>query len=173
MSLRKIQEADLELMLSWRNHASIRASMFSQSIIEMEKHRAWFSRESAKDNSIWLLYEDSSKKPAGIVYFCEIDRNASNAFWGFYAAPGAQPGTGTKMSVEALDFYFSKLDFHKLNAEVLESNERSLHFHRKLGFLVEGVFRDQYLGKDGYQSITRFGLLGEEWAYHRKIIVGN
>ncbi|EPC04103.1 hypothetical protein L861_01990 [Litchfieldella anticariensis FP35 = DSM 16096] len=170
MPLRKIQEEDLELMLSWRNHPSVRASMFSQSIIEPDQHRAWFWRESQKENSLWLLFVDSVKKPTGVVYFTDIDRLARNAFWGFYTAPGSKRGIGTQMGVEALDHFFSEQGLHKLNAEVLENNERSHRFHRKLGFLKEGIFRDQYLGKDGYQSVTRFGLLESEWAEHRKIL---
>ncbi len=170
MSLRKIQEGDLSLMLNWRNHPTVRSSMFSQSVIELEQHHAWYHRESQKNDSVWLLYTCAEKTPSGVVYFTDMDRLSLNAFWGFYAAPEAQPGTGTRMGVEALDFFFDKEGFHKLNAEVLEQNEVSHRFHRKLGFQVEGVFRDQYMGKDGYQDVTRFGLLKSEWFEHRKAL---
>ncbi|WP_203300259.1 UDP-4-amino-4,6-dideoxy-N-acetyl-beta-L-altrosamine N-acetyltransferase [Marinobacter sediminum] len=170
MPLRKIEEADLDLMLSWRNHPSIRQSMFSQVIIEPEQHRAWFRRQAKKEDCLWLIYETHENRPAGIVYFTDMDRAPRNAFWGFYAAPDAQPGTGTRMGLEAIDLYFSELGFHKLNAEVLETNERSLRFHRKLGFKVEGVFQDQYLGEQAFQSVTRFGLLAAEWDEHRKVL---
>ena len=36
MPLRRIQQEDLELMLSWRNHQTVRLGMFSQSVIEIE-----------------------------------------------------------------------------------------------------------------------------------------
>jgi UDP-4-amino-4,6-dideoxy-N-acetyl-beta-L-altrosamine N-acetyltransferase len=173
MTLRKIREEDLELMLRWRNHPSIRLSMFSQSVIELDQHRAWFQRESGKAASLWLLYLDKEENPAGVVYFKDLDSISHNAFWGFYAEPGAEPGTGTQMGIEALNYFFVGQGFHKLNAEVLESNERSQHFHRKLGFQVEGALRDQYLGKEGYQSVTRFGLLDFEWIEHRKILERN
>jgi len=169
MPLHKIQQEDLELMLSWRNHPCVRSSMFSQSVIELDQHRAWFSRESEKETSLWLLYLDTEENPAGVVYFTDMDSISSNAFWGFYAAPGAKPGTGTRMGVEALDYFLVEKDFHKVNADVLDTNQRSHRFHRKLGFQVEGVFRDQYLGKEGYQNVTRFGLLKSEWADNRKV----
>lgn len=161
MALREIGEDDLELMLQWRNHPSVRSSMFSQSIIELEQHRLWFERESKKSDSVWLLFIDESNTPRGVVYFTEMNRVSRNAFWGFYAAPDAPAGTGTKMGREALALFFNDLGFHKLNAEVLESNERSYYFHLKLGFNVEGVFREQYMGPDGYESVTRFALIGE------------
>lgn len=159
MALREIRENDLELMLRWRNHPSVRSSMFSQSIIELEQHRLWFERESKKSDSVWLMFLDEGNTPCGVVYFTEMNRVSRNAFWGFYAAPDARPGTGTKMGREALRYYFNYIGFHKLNADVLESNERSYYFHLKLGFNVEGVFRDQYMGPDGYESVTRFALI--------------
>lgn len=168
MSLRRIQEQDLELMLRWRNHPAVRAGMFSQSVIEFEQHQAWFRREAKKDDSAWFLFIDVNKKPAGVVYFTDMDRKANHAFWGFYAAPEAPPGTGTKMGIEALDYIFEAKGLHKINAEVLESNERSSSFHRKLGFRIEGVFCDHYFGTDGYESVTRFALLRNEWDERRE-----
>ena len=159
MALRKIKESDLELMLEWRNHSSVRSSMFSHSVIELEQHKLWFERESKKSNSKWLMFLDEVNTPSGVVYFTEMNGFARNAFWGFYAAPDAPRGTGTKMAEEALSYYFNDLGFHKLNADVLDTNERSYHFHLKLGFVVEGIFRDQHMGPDGYQNITRFSLI--------------
>ena len=86
MALRQIGEDDLELMLRWRNHPSVRSSMFSQSIIELEQHRLWFERESKKSDSVWLLFIDESNTPRGVVYFTEMNRVSRNAFWGFYDA---------------------------------------------------------------------------------------
>ena len=169
MPLRKIQQEDLELMLSWRNHPSVRSNMFSQSVIELDQHSAWFQRESEKKTSLWLLYLDTEENPTGIVYFTDMDRVSSNAFWGFYVAPGAKLGTGTRMGVEALNYFFVEKGFNKVIADVLETNQRSQRFHRKLGFQAEGAFRDQHFSKNGYQNVTRFGLLESEWTEHRKI----
>lgn len=163
MSLRKIEENDLELMLRWRNHPSVRSSMFSQSVIALEQHKLWFERESEKNDSEWLMFIDKGNTPRGVVYFTEMNRVSRNAFWGFYAAPDAPPGTGTKMGREALEHYFGALGFHKLNAEVLESNERSYRLHRKLGFRVEGVLRENYFGQLGYEDITYLGIINHEW----------
>lgn len=159
MALRKIGENDLELMLRWRNHPSVRSSMFRKSVIKLEQHKLWFELESENDDSEWLMFIDEGSIPRGVVYFTEMNSVFRNAFWGFYAAPDAPPGTGTAMGREALAYYFNDLGFHKLNAEVLESNERSYYFHLKLGFNIEGIFREHYMGPHGYESVTRFALI--------------
>ncbi|MFB9866131.1 UDP-4-amino-4,6-dideoxy-N-acetyl-beta-L-altrosamine N-acetyltransferase [Vreelandella sulfidaeris] len=163
MTLREIKEDDLELMLGWRNHPAIRSKMFSQSIIDFDQHKAWFKRKAKKNDSLWLLFVDDKGIPSGIVYFTDMDKASSHAFWGFYAAPDAPPGTGTSMCREALNYFFNTLKFHKLNAEVLQSNNRSYFFHVKLNFKIEGVFNDHYLGFKGYESVTRFALLADDY----------
>lgn len=168
MSLREIKKSDLELMLKWRNHPDVRLNMFSKSVIEFEQHRLWFERESKKDDSIWLMFLDEYNVPHGIVYFKEMNESLKNAYWGFYSAPSAPKGTGTKMGYEALNYYFYNLGFHKLNAEVLESNCKSYYFHKKLGFQIEGTLRDNYLGCKGYEDIIFFGLIDCEWKSFNK-----
>lgn len=156
MSLRNIEEQDLELILQWRNHPSVRKSMFNQEVISLEDHKAWFSRESKKEDSCWLLYLNPEDKPAGVIYCTSIDRINSHTFWGFYAAPDSSPGTGTAMCSEGLSYIFNVLRLNKVNAEVIESNLRSHAFHIKMGFKVEGEFSEQYKGKLGYESVTRY-----------------
>ena len=163
MALRKVEENDLELMLKWRNHPLVRLNMFSQSVIELETHKLWFERESQKDDSEWFVFIDEDDTPRGVVYFTGINRISRSASWGLYATPDAPSGTGTKMGLEALAYYFNNLGFHKLNAEVIQSNERSYHFHRKLGFQIEGVVRDNFLGVSGYEDIIHFGIIDYEW----------
>lgn len=163
MSLRAIEEQDLELILSWRNHPAIRQSMFHQEIISLETHRAWFSRESAKDNACWLIYLNSDGIASGIIYCTDIDKINRHAFWGFYAAPDAPPGTGTAMCTEGLDYFFDNFELNKINAEVIETNKRSHAFHRKMGFAVEGFFLEHYKSNVGYQAVTRYALLLKDW----------
>lgn len=164
MPLREIDYQDLELVLSWRNHPKVRLNMFSQSIIDLERHREWFRCESEKETSMWLLYINDFGKPSGVVGFTNLDSRSSNAFWGFYTEPESEPGTGFKMGMQALSFFFDKLGYHKLNADVLEANKRSHRYHERLGFKKEGFFRDQYLGADGFQGVSRFGLLEADWS---------
>ena len=165
MSLRKVAEDDLELMLSWRNHPSIRASMFSQEVIKLEDHREWFGRESNKEDSLWLLFYNENDEPSGIIYLRGMDRLASHAFWGFYAAPSAPAGTGSTMCKEALEYSFDVLGLHKINAEVLRSNQRSQALHKKLGFQIEDVTHAHYSTLSKYEEIIRFGLTAESYGH--------
>lgn len=152
--LRALAEADLPLVLSWRNHPDIRRCMFNQHPIEMSEHQAWFARASA-DPDTWLYVYESEGMPRGFAKIVRID-GGQVADWGFYAAPDAPKGTGSRLGRAVLAQAFDVLGLRKLCAQVLASNERSLEFHRRLGFRHEGVRRES-------GEVHLFGLDAEQW----------
>ena len=151
------------MILTWRNHPRIRQSMFHQDTISLESHKQWFNRESVKDTACWLMYSNAEGKPSGVIYCTNIDKKNSHGFWGFYAAPGAPPGTGKLMCSEGLNYFFNNFELNKINAEVIESNARSHDFHKKMGFTVEGEFSEHYKSNIGFQTVTRYSLFLKDW----------
>tara|TARA_R110002020_G_scaffold20990_12_gene70999 strand:- start:1868 stop:2416 length:549 start_codon:yes stop_codon:yes gene_type:complete len=167
--LRVIVENDLELMRSWRNIPNVRANMYTQHEITQEEHLAWWQRVNNSCENLYLMYELNSL-PAGVVYFNKIDRSSNNAAWGFYAAPNAPRGTGTKMEFLALDYAFKKLELHKLYCEVLEYNSPVIKLHGKFGFKQEGIFKQQFRCDEKYLNVYRLGILCSEWELSRDIM---
>ena len=167
MPLRILTEEDLPLVRSWRNAPEVRKSMYSTHEIGEAEHRAWFARMQLDAQSRWFLHEDESGCPSGVVYFTQYRPENGSSFWGFYTGAEASPGTGTRLGIEALDKAFLELKLHKLNAEVLSTNERSLLFHKKLGFQQEGSFRDFHFNGERYIDVIRFGMLETEWPQAR------
>jgi UDP-4-amino-4,6-dideoxy-N-acetyl-beta-L-altrosamine N-acetyltransferase len=159
--LRALAEADLPLVLSWRNHPDIRRCMFNPQPIESNEHLAWFARASADPDTYLYVYE-AQGQPSGFAKIVRIDRGQV-ADWGFYAAPGAAKGTGSRLGRAVLEQAFGTLGLHKLCAQVLASNERSLEFHRRMGFQPEGVLREQHFDGEAWQDVHLFGLVASEW----------
>lgn len=152
---------DLETVLGWRNHEEIRRFMYTAHEISFAEHCAWFERTSL-DNRRHLLIVEEAGQPLGFVQFHEIG-SGGVAEWGFYAAPIANPGFGSKLAGVALAHAFDQLGFHKICGEAIGFNERSMVLHRKLGFSEEGVLRDQHFDGSRHHSVHRFGLLANEW----------
>jgi len=167
MPLRKLTEDDLPLILIWRNAQGVRENMYSTQEISAADHRAWFSRMKHDLQARWYLHQGENDKPDGVVYFTQYRPENHSSFWGFYAAPDAPAGTGTKLGLDALNEAFYVLGLHKLNAEVLTTNERSLRFHEKMGFCVEGRFRDYHFNGEYFIDVIRLGILESEWSENR------
>lgn len=73
-------------------------------------------------------------------------------------------GYGTQAMQLLLNLAFNELNFHRLNASVVEDNPQGLRFLLKLGF-VEEVRRRQALLRQGRRlDIIHLGLLQSEWS---------
>ncbi|WP_050467327.1 UDP-2,4-diacetamido-2,4,6-trideoxy-beta-L-altropyranose hydrolase [Herbaspirillum chlorophenolicum] len=165
--VRPMCQQDLAQVLSWRNHPEVRRYMRTQHEITLAEHGAWFERAS-KDPANRLLVAEIDGIPAGFVQFSKISAEGV-ADWGFYNAPDAPHGTGSKLGKAALNYAFHRLDLHKVCGQALGFNEGSIRFHRKLGFTQEGILRDQCLIAGSYQPLVCFGMLSHEWLNDRHI----
>ena len=165
--LRPIDTHELVLMLSWRNAPSVRANMYTRHEISLDEHLAWWERTRERADKQYWMYEHQGS-PIGIVAFNGIDPVHGNSSWAFYASPDAPKGTGGKMEWLALDHAFQSIRMHKLHCEVLAFNQPVIKMHEKFGFTVEGIFREHYLGADGFVDIYRLGMLARDWVGRRQ-----
>ena len=159
--LRPMTTHDLVPVLAWRNHESVRRYMYTQHEISLAEHQRWFERCQQDSNRHLLVYEEDGK-PLG---FANLTVNPSNHFadWGFYNAPDAPKGTGTRLGQHTLRHGFEAVGLHKVCGQALAYNGGSIRFHEKLGFTREGVLREQHFDGTRYHDIVCFGLLKNEW----------
>ena len=154
-------EADLGLVLSWRNHPDIREYMYSRHEIGMDEHRRWFAKASVDPTRRLFIFEIGAQ-PLGYVSFQQLN-GGPVVDWGFYVAPDAAKGTGRALGTAALAQAFDQERFHKVCGQALEHNTRSIQFHLNLGFVREGCLREQFFDGSSFQSVTCFGLLAQDW----------
>lgn len=152
---------DLEQVLGWRNHAEVRRYMFDPRLIPLDEHCRWFEKAS-KDPARHLLVYEQHAVPAGFINIHPV-ASGGIAEWGFYAAPGSPKGTGRSLGRTALRYAFEKVGLHKVCGRVLDFNERSLRLHLMLGFVQEGILRDQHFDGLHHHDVMCLGLLANEW----------
>lgn len=160
-SIRRVNEADLQAMLAWRNSDNVRRFMFTQCEISIEDHRHWFEVATRDEKRHLLIVEDEAE-PIGFVQFSHVPQD-NTADWGFYARPGAPKGAGTRIGQAALSFAFRELGFHKVCGQAIDTNLPSINLHLKLGFRREGTLRSHKLLNGIYHSLICFGVLDAEW----------
>ena len=71
---KKLELKDLEEILEWRNHPSIRKVMFQQDKIEWEEHLKWFERRACNSEIIDMIYTKSEEN-IGYMSFEPINNN--------------------------------------------------------------------------------------------------
>lgn len=60
-------------------------------------------------------------------------------------------------------FGFEKMNLHRIEAEVIAFNERSIKMIEKLGFIKEGTLREGKYSDGKYWDIYRYGILKYEY----------
>jgi len=161
--LRSIEESDLEQVLEWRNSERVRSNMYTDYIISLEEHRAWFLKIRNSSSTCYYVCE-YDKQPIGVIYFTNIDKKNQKSYWGFYLGDENAPiGSGYIMGFTALKYAFEVLDFRKLCSEVFEFNIKSIKLHNKLGFQQEGYFVKHILKKDRHEDVIALALFKDNW----------
>jgi UDP-4-amino-4,6-dideoxy-N-acetyl-beta-L-altrosamine N-acetyltransferase len=159
--IRAMAIGDLADVLRWRNHPDVRMHMFTQHEISLDEHTRWFARASQDDTRHLLIYERAGV-PVGFVQINEVAKGGV-ADWGFYLASDAPKGSGAGLGLAALTYAFKTIRLHKLCGQALASNERSIRFHKKLGFRQEGRLCQQHFDGQFYHDVLCFGLLASQW----------
>lgn len=137
--------------------------MFTQHEISLDEHRNWFA-VAGNDPTRRLLIVEEDRDPIGYVQFNNVAMDGV-ADWGFYARPDAPKRSGAKLGAMALNHAFGAIGLHKVCGQAMEANLASIAFHKRLGFVQEGVLRDQKLVDGLYRTLICFGLLAHEWRF--------
>lgn len=164
--LRTMTETDLHQVLEWRNHDYIRQWMTNSHIITYKDHHDWFIKNSTDKNKLFYIFE-YNQQAEGYISLQKIV-NSECFEWGFYVRPGAEKGMGMLLGNAILDLAFQELAIKKIFGQVLGFNEKSIRFHTKLGFKLEGQLRNQFQDERGIYDIFQFGLLQSEWLERKK-----
>lgn len=159
--IRLMTYSDLALVLAWRNHPDVRRYMYTQHEIDSTEHLKWFERCLPNPQKHLLIFEVAHQS-LGFVSLNEVER-AAVAEWGFYVAPGAPKGSGRQLGNAALNYAFSKLKLKKIKGEALAYNQRSIQFHKALGFQEEDVLRNHHFDGERYHHVIQLGLLRDNW----------
>jgi len=159
--IRAMTEQDVELVLHWRNHIDIRRFMLTQHEISLEEHTMWFKRASTDPTRRLMLVEEDSQ-PLGFVQFSNVGVDEVSD-WGFYVRPNAPKGSGRKLGEAALTHAFQAWNLHKVCGQAIAENIASISFHQRLGFVQEGVLREQSKIAGKRSDLFCFGLLKSEW----------
>ena len=162
IKLRRLEERDLELVLSWRNSYDVRKNMYTSHEITFNEHEAWYG-EVKKDTSKLYFIAELDDKPIGVIGFTDINREAKIASWAFYASPVAPKGAGSLMEFRALEYSFTVLGLYKLQCEILEFNQLVIKLHQKFNFKIEGTHRKAFFNGEEYYDVIHMGLFSHEW----------
>lgn len=135
-----------------------------------EEYKSYLDRIRSGRTIAFRIRRKQDKSLAGVVNVSEPVMGVfQSAYLGFYAFAGAErQGLMTEGLALVLQTAFTKLGFHRLEANVQPGNLASGALVSRLGFRQEG-FSPRYLMVDGaWRDHDRWAMLSDEWPEHRQ-----
>lgn len=118
-----------------------------------------------KENELrWGITFKSHGNVIGMCGYNYWDRTDHRASIGYDLARDYwRQGIMTEALRAILAFGFEQMRLHRIEADASVYNEASIRLLRKLGFVQEGIRRDQYYEDNAYHDLMLFGLLAQEY----------
>ena len=163
VSLHPIEDDDHEFVQRGTNHPEVRGSLGSTDIQTSDD----VADMLADDDNRFLVCQpddDGDPEPVGVVGFPWVFDDKQSAFLMYWVAPDYQGnGYATEATRLCLDYAFRERGFHKISAYVLVTNHASAAVLEKLGFVREGVHRQESFVDGEWVDEHKYGILAEEW----------
>lgn len=143
--LRKMTDADAELVVKWRNTEFVRQNFIYREPFTVEGHRNWVETMINTGKVVQFIICTKEDEPIGSVYLRDIDRKHRKAEYGIFIGEEKAVGSGygTQAAELILDYGFKELGLHKIMLRLLAGNDRAKGSYEKAGFVQEAYLKDE------------------------------
>ena len=129
--------------------------------LEPEQIAAWADRR-AFDFTVRLI-DDPNRHIGNVSIWHTSVQNAIGEVGYWIRSDETGLGYGTEATTRAVQIGFEELRLHKVQLRIAIGNTRSEHIAEELGFVREGVLRDEVKVGNQWLDHSVWSLLVEEW----------
>ena len=163
--LRKMEDSDTVLIVSWRNSDAVRPHFIYQGLFTAESHRKW--KETMVDQGKvdqFIICDIDTQKPLGSVYIRDIDTTHHKGEYGIFLAPDAPhgKGIGTETAKLAIQYAFEEKNLHRLFLRVYADNLQAIRSYEKAGFDKEAYLKDDVFVNGKYRDIIIMAIINKK-----------
>lgn len=128
-----------------------------------EVDKTFYNYENSKKSKVFAVR--LSERIIGVAGFDDIieENQVATLFIGLGNKNERGKGYGMETMRLLLEYGFNKLNFHRIQLNVLEFNESAISLYEKCGFKKEGIFREFVLRDSKRYNLLLYGLLKDEW----------
>jgi ribosomal-protein-alanine N-acetyltransferase len=115
------------------------------------------------------MVPDGERGAVGVIQIWPIEKDFSTAEWGFALGETfwgkSLFATGAELFIQAV---FAELGVHRLEARVVDVNERAIRLFERLGARRDGVLRDGFRDGTCMRDHVMWSILAPEWHAQRR-----
>lgn len=153
---RKPEQEDLMHIYALKNDEQAIATLggFSTGMCKDDVSKWITFHQNEKNEYLFIIEDLHTNQIIGHVGLYNVDHRIAKAEFAILLSTDCQgKGLGMKASSFMLDFAFKQLNLNKVYLTVLGDNKRAIHLYEKLGFITEGILRDEQFRNGIYIDI--------------------
>ena len=164
VGLRPVEADDLPFVHAGVNDPRVRPRVGQVAPTTLDQERRYLETLQDRDDALALLVVVDDA-PVGVVEFDPLDADHGVADLAVWIHPDHWGnGYAREACALAITYAFDERRMHKVTAEAYDANETSRALFESLGFVREGVGREDAFLDGAYHDTVYYGLLASEWS---------
>lgn len=164
VTLRAIQESDLENIMRWRMDEDITKYMNTNPKLTLEGQKRWFASVSAnEDVRYWII--EVNGEPAGVINLTGLTNPSGDLGWAYYVGEKKLRSMKTALSLEMsmYDYVFLKLQKNAVYSDVFTLNQGVIALHKLCGCEIVEEKKNHVCKEGIYYDVTFMRMTAEIW----------
>ena len=164
VNIRRFERTDIPKKVEWINNPENNQFLHYDIPISIVGTERWYDSHQGEETRYDAVIE-ADGVPVGTIGLLSIDRKNSKAE--YYIAMGEVDYKGKGVAKEAsrliLEYGFEKLDLNRIYLFTEVENVAAQKLFERVGFVREGVIRQDILSHGKYADRIAYGFLREDW----------
>lgn len=164
VSLRSIEETDLENIMRWRMDEDITRYMNTNPKLTPEGQREWLGRiRGNKDVRYWLIEIDG--QPAGVINLTGLENPEGRLGWAYYVGEKRLRSIQTALALEMsmYDYVFDVLRRKSVVGDVFALNTGVIQLHRLCGCEIVKERKNAVCKEGVWYDVVYMCMTAEKW----------
>lgn len=164
ITLRKISEDDLEMIMNWRMSETVTKYMNTNPQLTLKDQKEWFESLERNDKARnWIIEVEGV--PAGLINLADIDWTKGTTSWGYYIGEEKLRSLRLAISLEMslYDYCFDVLGFTEVHNEAFKLNEGVWKLHTACGCRIVKEVPGEVVKEGVAYDIVHLSIERNEW----------
>lgn len=163
LTVSKISSQDLEEVRNLHNEDSTLSQLTDDSFVTKQMQEEWFKALSTSNKAFrFICRQKIDGLLVGVFRIDNFDKLNKSAMIGLDVAERfRKQGFANEIYDYFIEFFFSKLHFHRLYLNTLENNIPARNLYEKLGFNVEGRFNQAIIRNNEFNDLICYYKINE------------
>lgn len=151
--------------VNWLNDPEVNIYLDSDGGYTIEKLEEFLKDVEKKEILFWAIHLNHNHKYIGNIKIDPINLKHGLCEYGILLGDKNEWGKGIakEASLIVIDYCFNTLNLRKMTLGVVEKNVNAVDLYKKIGFIVEGVFKDHVFYNNQFYTTLRMSLFNKNY----------